>query len=128
MDDIDNDLDAHAVSLVNQVLELFRSALARGDGEEAGDVVAETGVVSVLLDSHELDHIVAGLLDSRQDFVGVVLVVAYAASFVRHADVRLIDPVTCLVLSWDWIRVLPLMLVNGWWVPVHTVKQSRIAL
>ena len=57
-----------------------------------------------------------------------MLVVADAASFMRHTDVGFIDSVTCLGLSRDWIWVLPLMLVYGWWVPVHTVEQSRIAL
>lgn len=128
MDDVDNDLDAHAVSFVDKVLELFGCALAGGDREEARNMIAETSIVCMLLNCHELYHVVASFFNPRQNFVGVSFVVAYTSTFVSHAYVGLVDPVTCFVLSRNRVRMLPLMLVNCWWVPEYTIKQTGISL
>ena len=71
MNKVNNDLDAHRVSLVHEVLEVVRRSRPRRHGKEARHMITEAAVVGMLLDSHELDHVVARLLDLGQDLVSV---------------------------------------------------------
>ena len=91
MHQVNNDLHAHGVRLVDKILEVVGRARPGRDGEEARHVIAEAAIVSVLLDGHKLDHVVARLLDFRQDLVRIEAVGGNTTSFVRHANMRLID-------------------------------------
>ena len=57
--DIQQHADSHAVSRVHQSFELFWSAVATGHGEKVGDLIAETRVVNVLHDRHDLDGVIS---------------------------------------------------------------------
>ena len=83
--------DAQAVGLVDQVLQVLRRAVAVGGGEEVGHLVAEGGVVGVLLYGHQLDGVVAGVLDPVQGLVGEFPVGAHPGLLLGHADVGLVD-------------------------------------
>lgn len=63
MDQIDDDPDAHAVSLIHQILEVVGATTSRGDCEEASDVISEGTVVSMFLAGHKLNNIVTCLFD-----------------------------------------------------------------
>ena len=91
MHEINNNLHTHGVCLVYKVLEVVGRARSGRNGKEASHVIAEAAVVSVLLDGHQLDHIVASLLDLRQDFVSVEAVGSNAATLMRHTNMRLVD-------------------------------------
>ena len=60
---------AQLMGRIDQVLERFGGAEARGNRKEAGDLVAERGVIGVLLDGHQLQGVVAGGSHPRQDRV-----------------------------------------------------------
>ena len=63
MHQIDYDPDAHAVGLIDQILEVIGATASRGDCEEASDVISEGTVVSMFLAGHKLNHIVTCLFD-----------------------------------------------------------------
>lgn len=128
MNDVDNDFDAHAVCLIDQVFEVVWRALSGRNCEETGNMVAKTGVVGVLLNGHQLDHVVASFFDSGQGIICICPVIAHASSFMRHANVRFVDPVTRFPNWWDGVRMLPLVLLFSWWVPEDAVEEARISL
>src|SRR5690242_28446 len=74
VDDVQKNGNAHAVRSVNELLEIIWEAVATACSEEAVDLVAEAGVVRVLHDSHELDGVVAQVLDSWEDVLCKLLV------------------------------------------------------
>lgn len=45
MNQINNDLQAHAVSSIDQILELIWRTRPRGDSKEAGDMISKTSIV-----------------------------------------------------------------------------------
>jgi hypothetical protein len=74
VDDVQQYDQAETVGRVNELLEVLGGAVATAGCEEAVDLVAETGVVSVLHDGHELDHVVAQVFDAGQHVLGELLV------------------------------------------------------
>ena len=110
MDNIQQDLDAHLVSLVDQVLQILGLAEPGGSGIEVGDLVAEGAIVGMLHDSHELDGVVAGLLHMGQGDVSEFPVGANLALFLGHADMGLVDVQALVGLE---ALVGPLELVGG---------------
>ena len=54
------------MSFVDKILEVLGGSRSRGNTKEAGDMIAKGSVVRMLLDSHQLDDIVASFLDSLQ--------------------------------------------------------------
>ena len=91
MDDVHDDGQAHAVRLVHQRLQFLRRAEAGAGGEEVGDVVTEAAVVRVLHDAHQLERVVAGLLDAGENLFRELGVGADAFGLLRHAHVRLVN-------------------------------------
>mmetsp|Transcript_53980 Transcript_53980/g.110172 ORF Transcript_53980/g.110172 Transcript_53980/m.110172 type:complete len:679 (+) Transcript_53980:411-2447(+) len=110
----------HRVRLVDQALQAVGVTTAGGGGEEVGDVVAEGGVVGVLLDRHELDGVVPEALDAREDVLAEVVVRVHVGVTViarsGHADVGLVDAKGA---GGDGELVLELELLRG--VPKHRV-------
>ena len=91
MDNVHDDGQAHAVRLVHQRLQLLRRAETGARGEEVGDVVAEAAIVRVLHDAHQLERVVAGLLDAGEDLLRELGVSANTFGLLRHAHVRLVN-------------------------------------
>lgn len=87
-------------------------------------MVAETSVISMLLNGHQLDNIITCFLYSWQNVLGVFSVGGDFPILLSHADVRLVDPHTLMALWLHCIDVLPLVLLLSWWVPVHAVKEG----
>src|SRR6266566_2909823 len=58
VDDIQKHNEAHAMSGVNKLFQVFRWPISAARGEEVVDLIAEACVVGMFHDSHELDHIV----------------------------------------------------------------------
>jgi len=63
VDDVKEYDDAHAMRSVNELLEVLRRAISTARREEVVDLIPKTGVVGMLHDSHQLDHIVAKIFD-----------------------------------------------------------------
>ena len=82
----------------------------------------------MLLYGHQLNHIVSCFLDSRQDFICVLSVLANSAALVRHTNVRFIYPDTFLLVWQHWVNILPFVLFLLWWIPEDTIKQARLTL
>lgn len=74
VNEVDDDTQSHAVRLVDQVLEVVRCARARAHTKEARDMVTKATIVRVLLYGHQLNHVVACLLDAVQVVIGEVTV------------------------------------------------------
>mmetsp|Transcript_6310 Transcript_6310/g.10708 ORF Transcript_6310/g.10708 Transcript_6310/m.10708 type:complete len:559 (+) Transcript_6310:975-2651(+) len=122
---VDHDLDAEPVGLVNQVLEVVGGAGARRHSKKSGDVVAEAGVVGVLLDGHQLDHVVAVLLAAGQVVVGEVAVGAHAPELLSHAHVALVNAQALLRLG-HGAGVGPHILLRR--VPVDAVVEVGVGV
>ena len=69
--------DSHAMCSINELLEVIWEAIATARRKEAVDLVAETGVVGMLHDCHQLNSVVAQVLDAGQDVLGKLLVGRY---------------------------------------------------
>ena len=91
VNDVEYHGDAHAVSGIDKVFQILRRAETRAGGEKGRHVVTEGAVVGMLLHSHELDGVVAGLCDARQDFVGELTVGMHARFLACHAGVALVN-------------------------------------
>jgi hypothetical protein len=74
MHDIEKNYNTHAMSSVNQLLEVLRRSVSTACSKEAVDLIAKASIVSMLHDSHELDHVVVKGLDSRKHILGELLV------------------------------------------------------
>jgi hypothetical protein len=109
VDNIEQNCDAHAVRSVDELLEIIGEAISTTRSEEAVDLVAETGVVCVLHDSHELDGVVTQMLDSGEDVLCELLVCGDLALRRGDTDVCLVD--TC-ALGLRWALVLELVLMG----------------
>ena len=72
--DVQQNHQAQAVGSVDELLEVLGGSVATAGGEEVVHLVAETGIVSMLHDGHELDSIVAQVLDARQHVLCELLV------------------------------------------------------
>lgn len=74
MDDIQKDDKAQAVGGVDELLQVFRRTVPTARCKEVVDLVAETGIIGMLHDGHELDNVVAEALDSWEHVLGEFLV------------------------------------------------------
>lgn len=90
VDDIQQDDKTQAVGGVDKLLQILRRAIAAAGGEEIVDLVAKTGVVCMLHNSHELDDIVAKILDAWEHVLGELLVGCYSELGRRDTDMCLI--------------------------------------
>ena len=91
LDDVHQDAQAGVVGGVNELFEVVGGAKTGRSGEEVGNVIAERSVVGVFHDAHELDGVVSGSFDARDDILGELFVAADAFGFLGHADVGFID-------------------------------------
>ena len=91
VDQVHDDGKAHAVGVVDEMLQLVGGAETAGRGEEVGHVVAETAIVGMLLDGHDLDGIVSGPHHTRQHSGAEFFVRAHALCVLGHANVAFVD-------------------------------------
>ena len=54
-------------------------------------MIAETSVIRVLHNGHQLDHIVSGCLYAREDIISKLGVRGYFPLFARHSHMRFVD-------------------------------------
>jgi len=66
--------------------EKEKGTVATGDGKEVCDLIAKAGVVCVLHDGHELDAVVAEVLDPWEDVVSEVVIGGDLALWRRDSD------------------------------------------
>ena len=99
VDHVQQHTNAHFVGLIHQVFQVLGLAEPGGGGEEVGDLVAEGAVVGMLHNGHELDGVVARLLDSGQGVVGELAVGAHLTLLLGHTHVGLVD--VQLVLAYE---------------------------
>jgi len=69
---IDNNLNTHRMSLVDEELEIIWCSLSRGDTEKSCYVISKTTIVGMFLDSHELNVSISCLFNSWKDMFGVL--------------------------------------------------------
>ena len=91
VDDVHDYGNALAVGVVYQCLEFIRGAEAGTQGKEIGHLIAEGAVIGMLLQSHDLDGVVAEFLNARKDIPAEFLEGAHFLLFCCHADVALVD-------------------------------------
>lgn len=74
VNNVEKHSDSHAVSHVDQFLEVFRWSVTTASGEEVVDLVPKAGIVGMLHNCHELDNVVSEISDSGQHVLGELLV------------------------------------------------------
>ena len=110
MDKVHNDPQPHSMRRINQGLQVVRRAKPRRCRVKRTHMVTEAPVVRMLHNAHELNRIVSGLLDSRQDIVPKVRIGSHARFLGRHADMGLIDERRKASANALWGFVLPAVL------------------
>mmetsp|Transcript_40311 Transcript_40311/g.126894 ORF Transcript_40311/g.126894 Transcript_40311/m.126894 type:complete len:704 (-) Transcript_40311:165-2276(-) len=117
MNNIKKNRDSHAVSSVDEALQGVRITASRRRGEEVCNVITEGSIVRVLLDSHELNGVVAQALDTWKNTLTEQIVrVDVGLSLRRHSNVCLVNPQR---LGSCWELVLELVLRGG--IPEHRI-------
>ena len=91
MHDVHDHSQAERMGVVDEVLQLFRGAEARGSGEETADMIAERAVIRVLLNGHDLDGVVSIVSHARQDVDPEFLERPRLLFLRSHAYMALID-------------------------------------
>ena len=94
---IHNHSDAATVRIVNQRLQLLRSTKTGRCGKETAHMITKRAVVWVLLNSHNLDAIVAQRIHARQHVLAELLIRGHTLGIAAHSYMALIDEQTRLV-------------------------------
>ena len=79
------------VGLVDEILQILRIAVPGGCGVEIRHLIAEGGVVGMLLNGHQLHRVVAQIGDALEVVVRKFTVGTDALALLTHADVGLVD-------------------------------------
>ena len=123
VNNVHDDGNAHPMGSVNKGLELLGRAETTGGSKERADVIAETAVVRVFGDGHQLDGVIAGLFDARQDVRGKFVEAGDPFLLAAHADVGFVNQRHV----WRrWNIVLPLIWLIG--LPDYGRKIHRIII
>lgn len=122
MDNIEKHDKAHAVCGVDELLQILRCSVAAASSKEIVDLVAETGIVGMLHDSHELDSVVAQRLDSRKHVLRELLVRRDFLLGRRYADMGLVHTNTKGLLRSSVFEDVSLRL---WRVPEASIVRWR---
>ena len=91
MDYIHNDRDAHPMSCIHQLFELFRSSEARAEGEEVRHLIAEGTVIRVLLKGHDLYRVISQVLDPGQYILPELVEGGDLRLLRTHSDMALVN-------------------------------------
>ena len=76
---------------INQSLKIIGRAKPRRHREKVADVIAETAVIWMLGDSHQLDGVVSCLFDAQQDVRGKFVEAGDFFLLAAHADMRFVN-------------------------------------
>ena len=87
-------------------------------------MVPKGAIVSVLLDRHQLDTVVAGVDDPGQNLVGKFAVLRDSPVHTGHTNVRLVDSQA----SWLTLNSFVLVRVLGLWIPEYSIEKIFIVL
>ena len=90
MNDVHNHCYAARVSVIDKRLEVLRSTKAARSSEEARHVVAERSIIWMLLDSHNLNGIVAVGMNTRKHIFAEFFIRTHLFGILTHAYVALI--------------------------------------
>jgi hypothetical protein len=74
MNNVQQNCDAQSMRSVDELFQVVRETVTAACSKEAVDLVPEACVVCVLHDRHELNNIVAQMLDSGEDVMGELFV------------------------------------------------------
>ena len=91
VDHVQQHPNAQLMGLVHQVLQVLGFPKPTGSGKEVCHLVAKASVIGMLHDGHELDGVVAGLLDTGKDLVSKFPVGTYLTLLLGHAHMGLVD-------------------------------------
>ena len=91
VNNIQQDTNAHAVGLVDEIHQIFRCAESAGGGVETADLVAEGTVEGVLHNCHQLDGVVAKILHMGQNVIGKLTIGGNFVFLAGHTYMSLID-------------------------------------
>ena len=122
VDDIEEHNNTQAVSSVDELLEILWGTISTACSVKVVDLVTKTSVVGVLHDGHELNHVVAEMLDTRQHVLGELFVSRHAFLGCGDANMGLIHTSTCRLLG---SGMLELILFCWWRVPEVCVIRGR---
>mmetsp|Transcript_3077 Transcript_3077/g.5032 ORF Transcript_3077/g.5032 Transcript_3077/m.5032 type:complete len:310 (-) Transcript_3077:775-1704(-) len=89
--DVHQDHQTQAMRFVDQSLEFIGRAETTGRGEEVGHVIAEGGVIGMLLNGHDLDGIIAEVADAREHVTLELGVAVDLGLTTGHSDVAFVD-------------------------------------
>jgi hypothetical protein len=98
-----------AMRSINELLQILRRSIATTGSKEVVHLVAETGIVRMLHDSHQLDSIVAQTLNARQHVLGELFVSGNPCIWGRDAHVSLVDTQTLGLLGSGMFEVVALV-------------------
>src|SRR5262245_9059992 len=77
--------------MVHELFQFVGSSKARRRREKTRDLITERSVVRVLLNRHQLDSIVTGIGNTRQDVLRELSVRPYMRTLLRHSNVRFVN-------------------------------------
>lgn len=91
VDDIHQNVNAHAVRGVYQLLEIIWCTKSTGYAEGQRDVIPEAPIVSMLRNSHDLHAVIAKVFDPRQHVLCEFFVRMHSRLNACHANMALVD-------------------------------------
>ena len=91
VDDVHDHGDAGLMRRIDQRLEFLGRAEAAAERKEIRHLIAETPVIGMLLQSHDLQRVVTRLDDARQYILAEFREGSHFLLFGTHADVHLVD-------------------------------------
>ena len=91
MDHVQKHRDAQLMGFINKPFQRLGSSETGGDRKEIADLVAERAVVGMLHDRHDLNGVVAKLVDAGQNVFPELIEGANLALLLAHTDMALVN-------------------------------------
>lgn len=114
VDDVKKHDDAHAMSSIDQLLQVLGWSISATRSKEVVDLVTKAGIVRMLHDRHELNDVIPKALDSRQHVVGKLFVGRNSQLRRGNSNMCFVDASALRLLR---PRVFELVLFGCGWVP-----------
>ena len=99
---IEQNRNSQAMCGINELFQLLRRTISTAWSKEAVNLVAETCVVCVLHNSHQLDDIVTQVVYSRQHILCKLLVCRHPQLWRRDSNMCFVDS-SAERLLWSWV-------------------------
>ena len=119
--------NAESMSGIDEVLQIIRRAEAVAGRKEGGNMVAERAIVRVLLNGHNLHHVVPQFCHAGQHLIRKLAVAVDAPLLARHAHMSLIDE-RRLYIGWIPAGILPFVRLGGFPDDAAVVEGGGILL